>query len=117
MAEAFARTYGKDVLVAQSAGLRPSQMISPLTLELMLEKNIDLDGCVPKGLEETGTDFDLIVNMSGHPLPATVSAPVRHWRVDDPIWLPAERHRQVRDQIESLVQSLILELRRKRGKS
>ncbi len=113
MAEAFARTYGSDVIQAASAGLQPCQMVSPATVEYMREKNIDLDHCRPKGLEETGADFDLIVNMSGYPLPAGISAPVRVWKVDDPIWLPPERHRQVRDQIERLVQSLIIELRRR----
>jgi hypothetical protein len=34
--------------------------------------------------------------------------------VDDPIRLSEEQHRAVRDRIESLVQNLILEFRRKR---
>ena len=113
MAEAFARTYGSDVIDAASAGLWPCEMVSPATLEYMGEKNIDLSSCHPKGLIETGADFDLIVNMSGYPLPAGISAPVRVWKVDDPIWFPADKHRQVRDQIERLVQSLIIELRKK----
>jgi protein-tyrosine-phosphatase len=116
MAEAFARRYGTDVVFAKSAGLHPATMVSPVTARLMFEKNIDLEGSVPKGLDETGTSFDLIVNMSGQPLPGSILSPVREWDVEDPIGLSEERHREVRDRIESLVQNLILELRRKRDR-
>jgi len=116
MAEAFARTYGSDVLVAKSAGLYPAETVSPVTARLMFEKNIALEGSVPKGLEQTGTNFDLIVNMSGLPLPPDLASPVRKWDVEDPVWLSEARHREVRDRIESLVQNLILELRRKRDR-
>ena len=113
MAEAFARAYGSDVLEARSAGIAPCEMVSPATVELMREKNIDLDGAVPKGFDQTGSDYDLIINMSGRPL-ARLKAPVRNWDVADPIWFDDERHREIRDQIEMLVQRLILELRQKR---
>jgi arsenate reductase (thioredoxin) len=115
MAEAFARAYGPDVIEPTSAGLQPCHIVSPATLEYMLEKNIDLNHYRPKGLIDTGAGFDLIVNMSGFPLPAGIPAPIRVWKVDDPIAFPPERHRQVRDQIERLVQSLIIELRRRTG--
>jgi arsenate reductase len=112
MAEGFARAYGSDIVIAQSAGLWPADRISPSTAGLMREKNISLDGQSPKGLDETGTEFFLIVNMSGEPLPEPVAAPVRQWDVEDPIWLPEERHREIRDQIETLVRDLLDELRR-----
>lgn len=114
MAEAFARARGKDVLVAKSAGLRPCEMVAPMTSQLMFEKKISLEKCVPKGLDETGTDFDLILNMSGMPLPPGIRGPVRQWTVEDPIWFTEERHREVRNQIEGLVMELIAELRQKR---
>jgi arsenate reductase len=111
MAEAFARAYGDSVLIPQSAGLHPAGMVPRETASLMLEKNISLEDHSSKGLERTGTQFDLIVNMSGLPLPRGVSAPVREWAVEDPIWLPEERQREIRDQIETLVRELIRELR------
>lgn len=114
MAEAFARAYGGDVVIPRSAGLRPCEMVAPATAQLMREKNINLDGCAPKGLDATGTNFDLIVNMSGLPLPGVVSVPVRQWQVEDPISFTEERHRQVRDQIERLVRDLLGEFRRRR---
>ncbi len=114
MAEAFAKAHGRDVMVAKSAGLRPCEMVAPMTSQLMFEKKISLGSYTPKGLDRTGTDFDLIVNMSGMPMPAGVRSPVRTWNVEDPIWFTEERHREVRDQIEGLVLELIAELRRKR---
>lgn len=114
MAEAFARRYGSDVIEPESAGLAPCEIVAPLTRKVMLEKNIDLDGCRPKGLAETGGDFDLIINMSGRTLPR-MPAPVREWQVEDPIWVSPERHREIRDEIEMRVQKLILEFRREAG--
>ena len=111
MAEAFARRYGSDAIEAASAGLAPCGIVSPVTKEVMREKNIELDGCRSKGLAETGADFDLIVNLSGMALPA-LGAPVRVWKVEDPVALGVERHRQIRDQIEDLVERLILEFRK-----
>lgn len=114
MAEAFANRYGGDVLLAQSAGLAPCQIVAPATRQVMHEKNFDLEACTPKGIEVTGTHFDIIVNMSGYPIAASIAPRVREWKVDDPISVGIERHREIRDQIEGLVQSLIIELRRNR---
>jgi arsenate reductase len=111
MAEAFARRYGSDVLDPQSAGLAPAGFVAPDTRQVMLEKGIDLEDCESKGIEETGNEFDLIVNLSGYPLPLLPS-PVRDWKVEDPISLDLDRHREIRDRIEGLVAGLILEFRR-----
>ncbi len=111
MAEAFARVYGQGVLEPASAGLAPAGFIAPDTLQVMAEKNIDLDGCQSKGLDQAGVHFDLIVNMSGYRLPSGGPTPMRDWDVPDPVALSLDRHRQVRDQIEALVNSLILEFR------
>jgi protein-tyrosine-phosphatase len=111
MAEAFARHLGAGVLEPASAGLAPAGFVAPDTLQVMAEKNIDLQDCQPKGLDHAGEDFDLIVNLSGYRLPPGYRAPVREWDVPDPVALSLDRHREVRDQIEALVNSLILEFR------
>ena len=113
MAEAFARAYGSDVLVAASAGFTPAKRVPDDTIRAMEEKNLDVSGQVPKCLSDlSGTDFDLIINMSGYPLPQVNGATLREWDVPDPIVMDYEKHCQVRDQIEMLVMKLILELRR-----
>ena len=86
MAEGFARTYGSDVLVAESVGLAPAPDVAPLTREVMLEKNIDVSQQFPKGLFEVDlSSFDLVVNISGVALSARLPVPVREWDVSDPI--------------------------------
>jgi arsenate reductase (thioredoxin) len=112
MAEAFARANGSDVLVASSAGLFPAKALPPDTLRAMKEKNLDLSRQVPKSLVDLdGAKFDLILNMSGFPLPPLSGAAVREWQVPDPVVMDYKGHCAVRDQIEKLVMNLILELR------
>jgi arsenate reductase len=112
MAEAFARTYGSDVLIPASAGIAPAASVSRSTSRLMREKNIDLSRHAPKAIQSVGSaEFELVVNMSGVSL-GQLPWPVREWAVRDPISLSEDEHRAVRDQIELLVMKLILELRR-----
>jgi len=111
MAEGFARAHGSDVIHAQSAGLAPALAIVPLTHRVMLEKNIDLGDCYPKELEHVDGAIDLIINMSGHELPARPGAEVEVWEVRDPIGESDEVFRQVRDQIEQRVLQLIERMR------
>lgn len=120
MAEGFARKYGPDVMIAASAGLAPAYMVAPDTVRAMDEKNIDLRDHFPKSMKQLGrgapgSQFDLIVNMSGYDLPPEVSTPVRDWDVADPIAETYETHCQIRDEIETLVMGLILQLRRQRS--
>jgi arsenate reductase len=114
MAEGFARKYGEDVLVASSAGLSPATIVAPETIRVMAEKNIDVRDQYPKGLIELrGEPFDVIINMSGFQLPHSLIPLSRDWQVDDPIGEDDKTYCRVRDEIERLVMTLILELRRK----
>jgi arsenate reductase (thioredoxin) len=111
MAEAFARAYGTDVVIASSAGLNPASIISPLTRQVLSEKKIPIDDQFPKGMEMAMREpFDVVVNMSG--LPMTVKADhVVTWKVQDPIGYDATMFRTVAAQVEELVMRLIIELR------
>jgi arsenate reductase len=117
MAEAFARAYGQDVLIAASAGLHPATRLAPHTILAMKEKNLDLRDHFPKTIRQLGrrTQFELVVNMSGFPLPDPIEAPVHLWDVPDPVSLSYEDHCAVRDRIESMVVQLVLELRREQA--
>jgi arsenate reductase (thioredoxin) len=113
MAEAFARTYGSDVLIAASAGLSPAISIAPDTLKAMKEKGIDLRDHFPKAIRHLGrAQFDMVVNMSGFDCAEQVDAKVVDWDVPDPVLLSYDDHCEVRDAIERLVMKLILELRK-----
>jgi len=111
MAEAFARAYGGDVMVAQSAGLAPARTIASLTQKVMQEKNIDLKDLSSKGIDEIVGGIDLIVNMSGEDLPFKTRAPVQRWDIRDPIGESKQVYRDVRDEIEKRVGDLIASLR------
>jgi arsenate reductase (thioredoxin) len=111
MAEGFARTYGAQALEAFSAGLAPAFAIPQVTLDVMKEKGIDLSAQYPKPFRPSFLDgCDIAINLSGELLPD--SPKVREWKVADPIGQKDDFHRRVRDQIETLVMELILELRR-----
>lgn len=113
MAEAFANLYGKDVLMASSSGLAPTEIVVRETIECMRENGVDLTNHYPKRYDpsESGK-YDLIINMSGYDLPGPVEAPVRNWIVRDPIGQSEEVYRDSRDTIERQVMNLILQLRR-----
>lgn len=110
MAEGFARRYGADVIEAGSAGIAPASIVQPQTRWTMAEKNIAIDDQFPKAYQPGS--WDLVVNMSGLPLPGPAPAGLRVWRIDDPIGASEETYRRVRDQIEVMVMALVLELRR-----
>lgn len=112
MAEGFARAYGADIMVAQSAGLSPAPVVQPETKLVMAGRNVRIDQQFPKGMEILSREqFDVIVNMSGQKLPVAPGARVREWRVSDPIGQPDSVYKLVAEQIEGLVMRLILELR------
>jgi arsenate reductase len=113
MAEAFARTYGSDVIVPASAGISPATGIAPDTIRAMSEKNIDIRDHFPKALRHLGrARFDLVINMSGFDVPDSLGEEIRSWDVPDPVFLDYDEHCEVRDAIERLVATLIAELRR-----
>ncbi len=113
MAEAFARAYGRDVMVPASAGLAPASRIAPDTLSAMDERGIDLRDHFPKSIRHLGRiEFDLVINMSGERLPSPMKCPVKEWDVEDPVSLSYEDHCAVRDDIERRVMDLVLQFRR-----
>ncbi|MGJ5819717.1 arsenate reductase ArsC [Paludibaculum fermentans] len=115
MAEGFARAYGADVLEVESAGLSPASMIPEVTRKVMLEKGIKMDDQFPKDVMDLQLhDVDLVVNLSGVALRGLPITRSRDWKVKDPVGQKESFHRQIRDELENLVMSLILEMRNHR---
>jgi len=111
MGEALARKYGADVIVADSAGLTPAMVTTPLTRLVLSERNVDLGDHLPKGLDEVDLKkCDLIVNMSGTRL-SNLGIPVEDWPVKDPYGALEPAYRTACDDIESRVMRLILRVR------
>ncbi len=111
MAGAFARKYGADIISPRSAGLSPAVAVSPLTVKVLADHNIDVSHAFPKPFDTTNREaFDLVVNMSGEPV-SLRGAQVIDWPVPDPIGQSEVLYQVVAHQIEGLVMRLILDLR------
>ncbi|MBI3210044.1 MAG: hypothetical protein HYZ37_14255 [Candidatus Solibacter usitatus] len=120
MAEAFARHYGADVLIPASAGLAPAVNIMPLTRKVMLDRNIDLGDAIPKGLHDLPQiPYDIVVNISGYPIPPELGRSHREWEIRDPMGGKEEKYQATASEIERRVVELLIEVResRKRKKA
>lgn len=113
MAEGFANHYGKDVLIATSAGLAPTEIVARETMDTMAEKNIDISEHFPKKFDPLAAkDEDLVINMSGFILPGKLGVPVEDWTVRDPFGDSMEVYMQSANDVEMKVMQLILRFRR-----
>lgn len=115
MAEAFAKKYGADKIVASSAGNKPAEIVNPVVVEVMKEKDIDISTEKPKLLTaKMAQEVDLVVTMGCNDqgvCPGPFFKPTIEWHLDDPKGKPIERVREIRDQIECQVKDLITELK------
>jgi arsenate reductase len=112
MAEAFAKKYGKDKIEAFSAGNKPAEKVNPLVVEVMKEKGIDISTNKPKLLTyQMAQDADLIVTMGCNEqgiCPGPFFKPTVDWKLEDPKGKPIEKVRDIRDEIERRVKTLLL---------
>jgi protein-tyrosine-phosphatase len=99
-----------------SAGTYPAAIVQPETIATMAEKSVSLEGQTPKTIRSIDEQqVDLLVNMSGSPLPALLpDFPGGNlvWEVIDPIGRSMQVYAEVRDRIESLVAQLAETLRK-----
>jgi len=111
MAEALAKYYGKDKLIISSAGNKPSDKVNPVVVQAMNEKGIDISQNKPKLITaKMAMDVDLIVTMGCSAqgiCPGPFFKPTIDWKLEDPKGKPIEKVREIRDEIEKLVQELI----------
>jgi arsenate reductase (thioredoxin) len=111
MAEAFANKYGKDKVVASSAGNQPADRVNPMVVEAMKEKGIGISQNKPKLITaKMAYDVDLIVTMGCSAqgiCPGPFFKPTIDWALEDPKGKPIEKVREIRDEIEQRVKELI----------
>ena len=111
MAEAFARVYGKDKVEAFSAGTMPAKEVNPVVVQAMLEKGIDLSTIKPKMIaNQMVQEADMIIVMGCSAegfCPAPLLNKVVDWGIEDPKGKPIEKVREIRDEIERKVKTLI----------
>src|SRR5437867_11761290 len=89
---------------ARSAGTTPAAHVHPEVAELMPE----LAARVPKQLDTTDAEWaDLVVTMGcGDACPVLPGKRYLDWNLQDPIGMPIEVVRQIRDRIAGLVAEL-----------
>jgi len=111
IAEAFVKTYGKGKVEAMSAGTMPAKEVNPIVVEIMLEKGIDLSGNTPKLItNQMVQEADMIIVMGCSAegfCPAPLLNKVVDWGIENPKGKSIEKVREIRDEIERKVRSLL----------
>jgi len=112
MAQGFAEAFGKGKVEVYSAGSRPASQINPLTIEVMKEKNIDLSGRRPKGLNDLpSVEMDYLVTMGcEETCPAVPAKKIIEWQIPDPKGKPIDEVRRIRDVLEAEVKTFLEEV-------
>lgn len=119
MAEAIAKHVASDVIEPSSAGLVAFGEIAGLTITVLGEHGIPVDGQHSKSLRsEAMSSSDLVINMTGRSAAAIFTdpmPPIEDWDVGDPFGFNIAVYRSIRDQIEARVQDLARRLREKKN--
>ena len=105
MAQALYERRGGE---ARSAGSRPERELHPQVVEAMREVGISLDGRLPKGIAQADVEWaDVVVTMGcGDACPVLPGKRYVDWNLPDPVVMPVEEVRALRDEIERLVGEL-----------
>ncbi len=113
MAEAFFNKYADGKAQAFSAGTHYASHIIPTVVEAMKEVGIDISSKRPKmlTLEMLGTADKVITMGCGAEgiCPASY-VPTEDWQLEDPEGKTIEQVRVIRDEIETKVKKLIVEI-------
>jgi protein-tyrosine-phosphatase len=114
IAEAIANKEGKDKVEALSAGTLPAKEVNLVVVKVMLEKGYDLSKNKPKlitGKMVQEADMMIVMGCSAQGFcPAPLLNKVVDWGIEDPKGKPVEKVREIRDQIERRVKTLIEEI-------
>ncbi len=113
MASALAQYYAGDRIEAISAGSSPAAEINPLMVTVMEEKGIDMAYRLPQSTDATVALKmpEIVVTMGCDEDCAFIpGAKIDKWNLDDPAGQDISFMRRVRDEIETHVNTLILNL-------
>ncbi len=109
MAEAMAKASAGTGWEIWSAGSHPSGRVHPVAAELMKELGLDLSTHQSKGLDDVPKRlWDYVVTMGCGDACPSVSTRYRiDWSIPDPVGLPLDEARRIRDQIGGFVSGLL----------
>ena len=105
MAQAFYERAGGE---ARSRGSHAESVLHHEVVEVMKELDIDLSDRVPHQLTTEDVEWaELVVKMGcGDACPVLPGKRYLDWNIQDPIGMPIEVVRQIRDKIAGLVEEL-----------
>ncbi len=112
MAAGFMRQLSGGEVEVFSGGSEPVELINPIAVAVMAEKGIDISDQQPKPwTDERLAATDVVVTMGcGDRCPVMPGKRYLDWKLDDPSGKPSEGVRVIRDEIQTLVESLLVEL-------
>ena len=118
MAEAFFNYYASGKATATSAGTQPASHVDRTVVAAMKEIGIDISSnrsklLTPEMMEGVDKAITMGCGVEGV-CPATF-VPSEDWHLEDPEGKPIEKVREIRDEIEAKVKTLIREILGKRG--
>ncbi|MCD4764102.1 MAG: NAD(P)H-dependent oxidoreductase [Desulfobacterales bacterium] len=110
IAGAFAQHLAGDKFEVISGGSSPAGKINPLMVEAMSEKGLDMAFRNPKSIEKAVAEVkpDIIITMGcGEECAFMPGVKIEDWNLPDPTGKPIDFMRNIRDEIENRVVSLI----------
>ena len=113
MAAAFLTHLSKGEVEVRSAGSAPADSINPAVVDAMKEIGIDISHEVPKVLTtEAVIESDVVITMGcGDACPFFPGKRYLDWKLNDPAGQGVASVRPIRDEIKTLVEGLIAELK------
>ena len=112
MAAGLVKLRSQGRIHVRSAGSAPAKEINPAVVEAMRELDVDLGEEFPKPLtDEVVRAADVVITMGcGDACPIFPGKRYEDWEVDDPAGQDLETVRQIRDEIDGRVLTLVGEL-------
>jgi protein-tyrosine-phosphatase len=112
MAMALMAHHAEGRVNVRSAGSMPAANINALATEVMAELDLDISQEFPKPLtDDVVRAADVVITMGcGDACPVYPGKRYLDWKLADPSTLDIDGVREVRDQIDGLVQALLAEL-------
>jgi arsenate reductase len=112
MAAALLAHHARGAVEVRSAGSEPADAVNPAVREVMAELGIDLSAEQPKKLTIDAVEAsDVVITMGcGDACPVFPGKRYLDWELTDPAGRTAEEIRPIRDEIDSRVQTLLVEL-------
>ena len=113
MAAAFLTHLSRGDVEVRSAGSAPADSINPAVVEAMKEVGIDISHEVPKVLTTDAViESDVVITMGcGDACPFFPGKRYLDWKLNDPAGQGVASVRPIRDEIKTLVEGLIAELK------